>query len=305
MKHIPMRVLMCAPPFFDVTEKDKHGNLHMDPNNRPDKKWAHAQWENLVALYQNLGVEVIFIDPVPELPDMTFAANCGLTFMKNGKPCFIPSNFRPERRRGERPHYINFFTRLGYEIIELPEQVFFEGAGDALTLADDTLLVGHGFRTSREARAYLSALTGKKVVSLELQRPKGKDKILYHTDTAMAVFPGTHPAVVVCPDALTPDSYDILFYEIAYRRGMVLTASYKDAINLALNAVVIPIDKVTPIRRAHFPEKSKGVVITVNTASKELLNTYESLGYIPLTVPLSEFVKSGGGAFCLSKILPC
>ncbi len=298
-----MRVLKCLPTFFDVLEKDKHGNTHMDPLNRPDKALALEQHEKLFSLDDWFGITVESIDPVPRLVDMTFTANCGVMFEKGGEHCVLLSNFRPQRRRGEQIHYERFFTERGYRVKKLPRGVFFEGAGDALPLTNDTLLVGFGFRTSREAIPHISAITGKRVVALELKRPEKGEDILYHLDTAMTVFTGERPSVVIYPGAFTEEAYMTLLLEIMKHEGVLYEASYEDAINLALNAIVIPIAEIPLSRRTLLPKKCRGVVITADTASEELIEIFRKIGYHTVVTPLSEFIKSGGGAFCLTKIL--
>ena len=63
---------MCRPTYFAVDYKI---NPWMDPTAPVDVDKAVAQWETLVATYRKLGHDVDFIDPIPGLPDMVFAAN--------------------------------------------------------------------------------------------------------------------------------------------------------------------------------------------------------------------------------------
>ncbi|MDP3725579.1 MAG: arginine deiminase-related protein [bacterium] len=301
---------MCKPLYFDVTEKDEHGNTHMNPLNRPSKALALEQHEKLVALYKELGLTVEFIEPVEGLRDMTFAANCGIVFTKGSftttqgkKWCFLSSNFRPERRRGEKEHYRSFFQKRNYYVLELDPHIFFEGSGDVIPFTNDVLFVGYGFRTSQEATLEISAKTGKIVIPLELQKSGEGTAVQYHLDTAMTVLPGKCPTVIVYPGCFTNASYRVLRQEVKRYDGVLVEATYADAASLALNTTVIPIAEIPLPRRASLPKKCKGVVVTADTASQELLNIFARLGYRPQTTPLSEFIKSGGGAFCLTKIL--
>jgi N-dimethylarginine dimethylaminohydrolase len=169
-----MDVLMCKPTYFDVLEKDKHGNTDMDPLNRPDVDLALTQWTQLVDLYRALGVTVHLINPVQGLPDMTFTANPVFTFTgKNSHKYAMLANFRPERRRAEKEYFDSFFKNiLGYTTISIPPELYFEGAGDAIPFGD-VIFVGYGFRTAKETLKHLAVIeimTGKKIVPLELKK---------------------------------------------------------------------------------------------------------------------------------------
>jgi len=133
------RFLMCRPTYFAVTYKI---NPWMDPDAPFDTSLAISQWESLVSTYQELGYALEFIDPLPSLPDMVFAANGG-TFI-DGK--MYTSQFRYAERADEAPAYRDWAERHGFEAHEA-KQVN-EGEGDLLTVGD-YLLAGTGFRTAR------------------------------------------------------------------------------------------------------------------------------------------------------------
>lgn len=299
-----MRVLLCAPTYFDVPETDID-NMYMDPVNRPNLFLAKAQHDALIKIYENLGLETWLIPPKKGLVDMTFTANCGLVIGKK----IILSNFKPQRRRGEAKQFKEFFESLGYQIYILPEGLFFEGSGDAVSYKDK-ILCGFGFRTSKQALPYIERIAEKEVVPLELKHPGAGKKIFYHLDTA----------VLVMDELETLIAYRGAFTKESWRRleklcNLVL-ASYEDANNLALNAVVIPESEIKArydkavdspannalLAMAMFSE-IRGVVVTSCLASEALRRQIENCHYLLLRVDLGEFLKSGGGAFCLTKIL--
>ena len=129
-----MDVLMCKPTYFDIIEKDRYGNTHMDPDKKPNTDRALVEWGKLVNIYKMLGITVHLIDPIQGLPDMTFTANCGFTFIgKDARSYVLLSNFRPERRHEEKGYFASYFRHvLGYSTISLEDILYFEGAGDAL-----------------------------------------------------------------------------------------------------------------------------------------------------------------------------
>jgi len=282
-----MRVLLCAPTYFDVPETDID-NKHMDPKNRPNFLLAKAQHDALIQTYENLGLEVWLIPPRKGLVDMTFTANCGFAVGKK----FVLSNYKPLRRREEAGHFKEFFESLGYQVFILPEGVFFEGGGDAV-LYKDKILCGYGFRTSKDALPYLERFLEKEVVLLELIKPSRGDKNFYHFDTT----------IIVLEDIESFISYRGAFSRESWNRleslGEVLPASYQDAANLALNAVVAPKRELNDsLRKLDI----RGSVVTSALASQPLIRTLQAMKYQPVLVNLSEFLKSGGGAFCLTKV---
>lgn len=299
-----MRALMCPPTFFDVLEKDKYGNMHMDPENKPDTRLAMEQWEKLVARHEKWGISPVFIDPVQGLPDMSFTANCGFVFEKDGEPAVILSNFRPERRRGEKEHYRAFFRDvLKYRIFELPDGIFFEGAGDAIPFGN-IILMGYGFRTSLEAAPLVSEITGKAVLPLALTKQPFGRKTLYHLDTTMIVCNRDDRLIVAYPNAFDRASLHNLSEGVKKQVGHLFAASYKNAVNIALNSVVIPKSVMNEIARAQLDDSMRGVVTTADTANDALLHDIRECEYEPDVTPLSEFIKSGGGACCLTLLLP-
>jgi len=287
-----LKVLLCKPEYFDVTEFDRQ-NKHMDPGKRPNRNRALQSHKQLAEIYSLLGVETLFIEPVPGLIDMTFSANCGLVL---GKKVLL-SNFRPERRRPESLHYRKYFESLGYEVHHLPEDIYFEGAGDAIPYKNKILL-GYGFRTDKKAIPYIEKFSEREVVPLELKHSGKGKKILYHFDTTSVVLEEIE-TFIACQEAFTKNAFEAL-----KKLGNIFLASYEDGANLALNAVAVPKKEIV-IKSAvdPFNEDYNGVVITSSLASRELVGMIEQLNYSVVLIDLKEFLKSGGGAFCLTKIL--
>ncbi len=287
-----MKVLLCKPEYFDVTEFDRQ-NKHMDPRQRPNLGKALRSHEQLIEIYKLLGIEVLFIEPRPDLVDMTFSANCGLVF---GKKVLL-SNFRPDRRKLESLHYGKYFESQGYEVHTLPKDIYFEGAGDAIPYKNKILL-GYGFRTDKEAIPYIERFTGREAVPLELKRPGKGKKILYHFDTTSIILEEIE-TFISCREAFAKNSFKLL-----EKLGNIFLAGYEDGYNLALNAVVIPKKEIASQSLIDCADYNcNGAVITSNLASSELVKIIEKFNYCPILVDLREFLKSGGGAFCLTKIL--
>ena len=132
------------------------------------------------------------IAPHAGLPDMVFTANAGLALGKK----FVLSRFLPRERQGEEPVFKKWFKKQGFDILELPADLPFEGAGDALLdPARGCLWAGYGFRSELAAHPRLAEWLNIEVISLRLIDPR-----FYHLDTCFC--PLENGAVLYYPAGL-------------------------------------------------------------------------------------------------------
>ncbi|HCT79457.1 MAG TPA: amidinotransferase [Micromonosporaceae bacterium] len=259
------RFLMCRPSYFAVTYKI---NPWMDPSAPYDTSLAIDQWESLVSAYKELGHRIDFIEPLPGLPDMVFAANGGTVI--DGK--MFTAQFRHAERADEAPAYRDWAERAGFEVHEAKHVN--EGEGDLL-LAGDYLLAGTGFRTAHAAHLEAQELFGRPVISLQLVDPR-----FYHLDTAIAVLSGSNgekPAnIAYLPEAFSPGSQAVL--RQLYPNAVI--ANVADGEVLGLNAV------------------SDGHNVVLAVQATNLANELRKAGYNPVPVDVSELRLAGGGPKC-------
>lgn len=267
---------MCPPEHFDVFYAI---NPWMDTSVPVDADRAVDQWTTLKQTYENLGHTVDVIDPEPGLPDMVYAANGGVVI--DGLALAAKFTF-PERAK-EGPAYDAWFTgpdarRRGITAVGQSGETQ-EGEGDLL-LVGDTLLAGHGFRSTRAAHTEVArrlrlADHGIDVVPLELVDPR-----YYHLDTALAVLDsgatGNPPLVAYLPDAFTASSRATL--ERLYPEAIVASAA--DAAVLGLNIV------------------SDGKNVLVTDRAGRLADDIAAAGFDVHPVDLSEVFKGGGSVKC-------
>lgn len=255
----PRRYLMCRPNHFDVVYSI---NPWMEPEKPTDRELALVQWERLVNLFLGLGHQVEFIDALPGMPDMVFAANGALVV--DGK--VLAARFRYQQRVAEGPAYADWLAERGYEVT-LAEAIN-EGEGDYLTTAS-ALLAGTGFRTDPGSHAEAARLFGRPVHTLRLVDPR-----YYHLDTALAVLDGDE--IMYYPAAFAPESQQLLreLYPDA------ILADDDDAAVFGLNAV------------------SDGRHVLLAPQATNLIEQLWDRGFIPIGVDLSELLKSGGSAKC-------
>ena len=256
---------MCPPEYFDV---EYAINPYMNLDVPVDKELAMRQWQTLKRVYEQLEARVFEMPAQPGLPDMTFAANCGHL----EGDVFLQANFRYDVRKPEAGHAADFFQKQNRTVVTLPGDVIFEGQGDTIPYGKDALFMGYGKRTTKNAMKKLAGMSRKKVYPLALSNDK-----FYHLDTCFG--PLNEDSVVVSRAAFGSEEIDLIestFSDVIY-------TNEQDDLVLAPNLVVI----------------GKTVVMG-DGFSHELGKAIEQRGLKVEGVDLSEFLKSGGGAKCLT-----
>ena len=261
------RILMCPPSNFSVAYDI---NPWMTQNVGAPTPDAARQWERLVETLSCAGdVRLEFIESQPNMPDLVFTANAAL--ISNGLA--IVSSFRYPERRREQNTYRSALGRLGFATTFL-QQVFFEGAGDALfDRARPLLYAAYGWRSERSAVNQISETLGVRTLPLLLV-----DDRFYHLDTCLCPLASGH--VMAFMDAFSPHAQRLL--RRAIEPEYLIEVSVEDAVAFACNAVEI------------------GDAIVMHSASRALRERLNAAGYRVFATDLSEFHKAGGSAKCLT-----
>ena len=258
---------MCPPEYFDVAyiiNPWMHGNLR-----KIDNAAAKLQWRTLYDTLTDLAT-VRLVLPQPGSPDMVFTANAGLVKGKR----FIVSRFRYPERQYEEPYFADWFMDRGYDVSLMPRETFFEGAGDALfDRGQDCLWMAHGHRSLEGARDVL-----KKRLDLDVEVLKLVDKRFYHLDTCFCPLEGG--ATIYYPPAFDEPSRALIERRIPAERRVAIDE--QDALHFACNAVNIDS------------------TVVVNKASAKFVKTLGKHGFEVVQTSLSEFMKAGGSAKCLT-----
>ena len=261
------KILMCPPDHFTVDYVINPWMAgHEDSLNI---ELAREQWETL---RDEIGQEadVITMEPVPDLPDMVFTANAGAVYGNKA----IASHFMPLERRAEEPHFKKWFRDNGFDLLDLDDKIGFEGAGDCLRdRRGPWLWTGYGFRTEIEAHAEIENFFDLEVVSIQLT-----DSRFYHIDTCFC--PLMEGFLMYHPPAFDFDSRMAIESRIPPHKRIVVDTA--DAGNFACNAVNV------------------GDVVFLHQASEPLKARLMLAGFKVREVCLSEFLKAGGSAKCLT-----
>ncbi|RMG06315.1 MAG: TIGR00300 family protein [Cyanobacteria bacterium J055] len=263
----PIRFLLCPPEYYDVDyviNPWMEGNIHKSSRDR-----AVEQWQGL---YHHLKERAIvdLVQPQKGVPDMVFTANAGLVL---GNVAVLSRFYHPERQ-GEEPHFKKWFEDNGFTVYELPKDLPFEGAGDALLDREGRWLwAGYGFRSELDSHPYIAKWLDIEVLSLQLV-----DSRFYHLDTCFCPLAGGY--LLYYPPAFDFYSNQLIEQRVPAQKRIAI--SEPDAVNFACNAV--NIDRV----------------VVMNKASDELQQQLADLGFEVVQTPLTEFLKAGGAAKCLT-----
>ncbi|MCL6436181.1 MAG: TIGR00300 family protein [Leptolyngbyaceae cyanobacterium HOT.MB2.61] len=262
-----IRFLMCPPDHYDVDyviNPWMEGNVHRSSRDR-----AVEQWHQLFHLIKEYAI-VDLVKPQPGVPDMVFTANAGLVLGDN----VVLSRFYHKERQGEEPFFKQWFDEQGYRVYELPKDLPFEGAGDALFDREGRWLwAGYGFRSELETHPMIARWLDIEVLSLRLM-----DERFYHLDTCFC--PLSDGYLLYYPGAF--DAYSNRLIELRVPAEKRIAIREEDAVNFACNAV--NIDRL----------------IILNKASDELKQRLSAVGFQLIETPLTEFMKAGGAAKCLT-----
>ena len=274
-----MEIVMCSPEYFDVTY-ELSTNRWMNRNVRPDRVLARRQWEKLFKSYERLGVDVDVVPGQPGLSDMVFTANAGIPVNNY----FIFSRFFHKERRPEIP-FIRDFLGWVFDKKYLPNDVTFEGQGDALFINDKTLMVGCGIRTSKNTPEKLQEIISQirpdvNVVPLFFrpleEYPLG-ERVFYHLDTCFLYLKKAETFFVHQP-SFTAETLKNL-----RKFGDIIGVTREEADSFICNSVEVG-----------------DVLLTPNFMSCYLTGLFKNFGYEVIQHDMSEFMKSGGAVKCLS-----
>jgi N-dimethylarginine dimethylaminohydrolase len=275
--HSQPRFLMCSPRYFAVSYSI---NPWMDPAAWTEGAAAlHAQaelqWAGLRRVLQGLGATVEIVEAVPDLPDLVFTANAAVVL--NGKA--VLARFRHGERQNEEPVFAAGLAALKTrglvdEVLQLPEGVMLEGAGDCIFDPQRGLFwMGCGFRSDAAAAAEIERALGVCCVTLPLADPR-----FYHLDTAFCALPCG--GVLYYPQAFAPAALTAIHAHVAVEDRFAL--NHADAVRFAANAVCV------------------GRTIVLSSLSDAMRRRLELRGYAVVETPLDVFQKSGGSACCLT-----
>ncbi|MBV8061373.1 MAG: nitrate reductase [Alphaproteobacteria bacterium] len=260
-------LMMCAADYFDVTYVINHWMRGQVGN--VDVQLAQKQWRDYHAIVSKL-VDVQLVDPQPNQPDYVFTANAGFVIGNR----MVNSHFRTAERQREEPFNQASFMSWGYELVHWPQEVCFEGAGDALLdRGNKNLWCGYGFRSDMSASRILGQIYDRPTIALHLINPR-----FYHLDTCFCPLEGGY--AMYYPGAFDAEALEKIEANLPADKRIVV--GDEDAAQFACNTVNI------------------GNTVIMNHAGDALRAKLAVAGFEVITTPLTEFLKAGGAAKCLT-----
>ncbi len=257
------RVLMCPPDFYGI---EYEINPWMNTERQTNQATALTQWSDLRQILSEHGAQIELLPPIAGLPDLVFTANAALIYRDRA----ICSRFRHVQRQGEEQYDAEWLSTHGFCVETLPEDYFFEGAGDAL-FCGDTLFAGYRMRSQAVSHQLVAKRIGHRVIPVELVDP-----YYYHLDTCFC--PLTQDTAAYYPGAFDEYGRQVLREYIPN----LIEVDKDEARSFACNAVVV------------------GSTVTTNTGCPFFHEQLRTMGFNAIATPLSEFVKAGGSAKCLT-----
>lgn len=260
------KILMCSPEHYGIKYEI---NPWMNVEIQSDNAKAKQQWNNLYKILKDeLKADVRLVEPREDVPDMVFTANAAVMY---GNKAII-SRFKFPQRQPEEKYFSDWFKENGYEVITLPEDMAFEGAGDALYLGD-VLFSGYVPRTDISSHTYISELLKIPVLSLELVNPN-----FYHIDTCFCPLKDDY--LIYYPKAF--DEYGNKIIESNVPPSKRIIVNDEESSYFTCNAVNI------------------GNTVVTNITTERFSKLLAEKGFQHIQTDLSEYMKAGGAAKCLT-----
>lgn len=254
----------------------------------PNVALAEKEHATIKHLLESIGVTVIKVDSPSASQDGVYTANWALV---RGDKAVLAR--LPNARKAEEAHAEKVLSKLGKQIIKVPEEWHFSGQGDALPFGD-YLFCGQGYRSDARAQAFAAEQLGYTRIQLQtlpeldshgkpvINSTSGwPDSFFYDIDLALAILrppkDGKQGLIAYCPEAFTPESQEIL-------------ASF-DA-----EKIIISLEEATIGFAANLASTSKGVVMS--DKAPRLAAELKSRGFTILTPKITELIKGGGYIRC-------
>ncbi len=260
------RLLVCSPKHYRIAY-EINSWMHLEV--AADPLVAGLQWDDLMAVLAKECAAVLErLDPAPEVPDLVFTANAAAV----AGSTVVLSHFRHPERRLEEAYYERWFVGHGYTVERLPEGLCFEGAGDLLEVGG-VRFGGYRQRTDIRAYEHVSRLLKCEILPVELV-----DARFYHLDTCFCPLSGGE--LLWFPPAFDQYGQATIGNQVEPSRRIAVVE--KEALRFACNAVCI------------------GKHVVLPQGCPRTMAVLQEHGYMPQAVNLSEFLKAGGSAKCLT-----
>ncbi len=262
-------VIVCAPKFYKFNGINEITKSWMEKGEKEHNELMVKEWQTLIDAYKENGVEVVEMEPQPELEVQTFARDFGAMIKEDA----IIGKFRHPARQKETAVYEAKLKELGIPIVARCNAGCFEG-GDFWMIDEHTLAFGLVDRTDQAGvdnlREQLQKF-GYTVVGV----PVAPEHL--HLDMCFNIVA---PKVCLATKSVLP----FWFLRMLERRGF--------------NIIDVPEELIAKHGcNVQALGKNKVLGIANNVSVNEKL---EAAGVEVIKLPLEQILKAGGGPHCMT-----
>ena len=263
------KVLLCPPTYFTSQPINVITEDWLEKGEKANTEACLREHAEFVQAYQENGVEVVLMDPDPNLTYQVFARDFGFSVAEG----FVMGAFREPVRHGETVAYEAKMRELGVPCIARCTSGALEG-GDFWMLDDHTLAHGVVARTDLDGFKNVQRQMweyGYTMVPIFCKREN------LHLDMCFNIV--AEKVAVVCKAALPYE-----FVNLLERRGFTLIDVPQSGVfRHHCNLQALGDDRVLTFRN-----------------NKEVNAQMKALGLKTVEIDLVEILKGGGGPHCMT-----
>lgn len=288
-------LLMIRPVNFSFNAATAVNNAFQVPaSDDKTQGKALAEFEGLVKVLRDNGVDVTVIDDTPEpyTPDSIFPNNW-VSFHQEGVVCLYPMyavNRRQERKPGvlqELGRKFDLSATLDFSAYE-KEGLFLEGTGSMVL--DREYKIAYACLSPRTDKKVLKDFCGKMgYIPVVFTSVDGKGQPVYHTNVMMCV---ADKYVVVCLDSLPVAEERELLTATIIKTGKEIIAITPEQMNEFAGNML----QVHNAQGQHLLVMSSRAYQSLTAAQVERLSAYNRIVHAPLT---TIETNGGGSARCM------
>jgi N-dimethylarginine dimethylaminohydrolase len=263
------KVLLCPPTYFEFEPINVITQDWLEKGEASNKEACLREHAEFVQAYKENGVEVVLLDPDPNLPYQVFARDLGASVAEG----YIAGSFREPVRKGESVAFEKKMKELGIPCVARCTSGAFEG-GDFWFLDDYTIAHGVIARSdldgAKNVRRQVNEL-GYELITVPALREN------LHLDMCFNIV--AEKVAVVCKQALPYN-----FLKMLEKRKFTL--------------IDVPQEGVFR-HYCNLQGLGNDRVLTFNN-NKAVNEKLSALGLKTIKVDLVEILKGGGGPHCMT-----
>ncbi len=263
------KVLLCPPTYFEFEPINVITEDWLNKEQKSDKKACLREHAELVQAYKENGVEVVMMDPDPDLPYEVFARDFGGCVSEG----FIMGRFREPVRQGETAKYEAKMKELGIPCVARCTSGAYEG-GDFWFL--DNYILAHGviartdFDGAENVKRQVHEL-GYEMIMVPALRQN------LHLDMCFNIV--AEKVAVVCKQALPYNFLKML----EKRKFTLIDVPQEGVFRHYCNLQSLGNDRIITFKN-----------------NKKVNEQLEALGLKTIKLNLVEILKGGGGPHCMT-----